>query len=215
MDDFPHQLSGGMRQRVSIAIALSNNPDLLILDEPTSALDVTIQATILDLLRDLQAELGLTMLFITHNLGIVARICDRVTVLYAGRVVERGETRRILETPDTPTRPACSPDPAQRRGRDSFSPISLARRAERAERWLHLFAALPLRRRGVPLSMPREFLPVSRAMTPRVSVTSWWPRHPGPSRNKSPAGAARRTWRANPGRPGSEQTFDRPGSGAT
>jgi peptide/nickel transport system ATP-binding protein len=88
-----------MRQRVSIAIALSCHPDLLILDEPTSALDVTIQATILDLLTALRNELGLAMLFITHDLGIVARMCDRVTVLYAGRVVERGSTREILESP--------------------------------------------------------------------------------------------------------------------
>ena len=90
MNSYPHQLSGGMKQRVMIAAALAAEPDLLLLDEPTTALDVTIEAQILDLLETLRAEHGLTMLLVSHNLGIVDRICDRVTVLYAGRVLEFG-----------------------------------------------------------------------------------------------------------------------------
>lgn len=97
--DYPHQLSGGMRQRVSIAIALSCHPDLLILDEPTTALDVTIQAAILDLFEDLRGELGLAMLLITHNLGIVRQTCDTIGVLYAGRLVEQGTSAQIFAQP--------------------------------------------------------------------------------------------------------------------
>lgn len=100
--DFPHQLSGGMRQRVMIAMAIAGNPRLLIADEPTTALDVTIQAQILDLLRALQKEHELGILFITHDLGIVSELAHRVVVLYAGQVVETGPTSEVLTRPHHP-----------------------------------------------------------------------------------------------------------------
>ncbi len=101
-DDYPHEFSGGMRQRVVIAMALAGEPDLLIADEPTTALDVTIEAQILDLLRDLQAERDMAILFVTHDLGVVAKIADRVVVLYAGKVMERGDVRSIFDQPSHP-----------------------------------------------------------------------------------------------------------------
>ena len=97
--NYPHQLSGGMRQRVMIALALSCNPSLLIADEPTTALDVTIQAQILDLLKKLIRELRTSMLLITHDFGIVAEVCDSVSVMYAGNIIERAPTRAIFRKP--------------------------------------------------------------------------------------------------------------------
>jgi oligopeptide/dipeptide ABC transporter ATP-binding protein len=99
---YPHQMSGGMRQRVMIAMALSCNPALLIADEPTTALDVTIQAQILDLMRKLQREIGMSILFITHNLGVVAEMADRVVVMYGGQVVEEGTVVEIFKQPKHP-----------------------------------------------------------------------------------------------------------------
>ncbi|MBH9702864.1 ABC transporter ATP-binding protein, partial [Burkholderia cepacia] len=102
LDRYPHQLSGGMRQRVMIAMALACKPALLIADEPTTALDVTVQAQILDLLRRLQAEMNMSILFITHNLGVVAEIAHRVAVMYAGRVVEDAGVYDLFEKPTHP-----------------------------------------------------------------------------------------------------------------
>jgi peptide/nickel transport system ATP-binding protein len=101
-DEYPHQMSGGMRQRVMIAMALACAPDLLIADEPTTALDVTVQAQILDLLRDLQQETGMAIILITHDLGIVAEMADEVAVMYSGRVVERAPGPAIFDDPQHP-----------------------------------------------------------------------------------------------------------------
>jgi peptide/nickel transport system ATP-binding protein len=102
VNSYPHEFSGGMRQRVMIAMALSCDPSLLIADEPTTALDVTIQAQILDLLKAMQAELGMAILFITHDLGVVADICDEVMVMYAGQIVERSEIFGLYRKPQHP-----------------------------------------------------------------------------------------------------------------
>ena len=96
---YPHELSGGMRQRVLIAIAFACRPKLVIADEPTTALDVTVQRQVLALIKRMQAQEGASILFVTHDLGVVAKICDQVTVLHGGRVLETGDTRRIVEAP--------------------------------------------------------------------------------------------------------------------
>ncbi|MFL5896179.1 MAG: ABC transporter ATP-binding protein [Thermoleophilaceae bacterium] len=102
VDAYPHEFSGGMRQRAMIAMALANEPKLLIADEPTTALDVTVQAQILDLIARLQAELGMALVLITHDLGIVAEVTDEVNVMYAGEIVERAPTERIFHAPQHP-----------------------------------------------------------------------------------------------------------------
>ena len=125
MDAYPHELSGGMRQRIGIAMALANDPDLIIADEPTTALDVTVQAQILAILKDLRQQRGLSILFISHDLNVMAQICDRVAVMYAGEIVEMGRAPDILEHPKHPYTAAllaCSPQIGQ--GRQSLQPIA-------------------------------------------------------------------------------------------
>lgn len=100
--EYPHQLSGGMRQRVMIAMALSCKPDILIADEPTTALDVTTQNQILNLMRDLQREIKMSIIFITHDLGVIAEMCDRVLVMYAGRIVEQASVKELFASPHHP-----------------------------------------------------------------------------------------------------------------
>jgi peptide/nickel transport system ATP-binding protein len=125
VDEYPHQLSGGMRQRVMIAMALANEPDLLIADEPTTALDVTIQAQILELLLELRDRLGMGVVLITHDLGVVAEVCDRVVVMYAGQVVEEGTVEDIFHRPAHPYTQgllAAVPRPDEKGGRLAVIP---------------------------------------------------------------------------------------------
>jgi oligopeptide/dipeptide ABC transporter ATP-binding protein len=122
VSQYPHEFSGGMRQRVMIAIAIANDPDVLIADEPTTALDVTVQAQILDVIQDIQHKFRAGVVFITHDLGVVARIADRVQVMYAGRTVERGDVESIFRNPTHPyTRGLLASLPAL--GRERLTPI--------------------------------------------------------------------------------------------
>ena len=120
LHDYPHQLSGGMQQRVMIAMALSCEPALLVADEPTTALDVTIQAQIMDQLREVKQRLGMAIILITHNFGIISNIADRVAVMFRGKIVEYGETNTVLANPQHPYTKAliqCIPQPGQKRAR--------------------------------------------------------------------------------------------------
>ena len=102
VDSYPHEMSGGMRQRVMIAMALACEPELLIADEPTTALDVTIQTQILNLINELKTKLNMAVIFITHDLGVVAETCDKVMVMYGGKIVESGDVRSVFENPKHP-----------------------------------------------------------------------------------------------------------------
>jgi ABC-type dipeptide/oligopeptide/nickel transport system ATPase component len=139
LNDYPHQLSGGMQQRVMIAMALSARPELLIADEPTTALDVTIQKQILEKLRDLQRDLGMAVLLITHNFAIISGLARHVAVMYRGEVVEYGETAQVLRSPRHPYTKAliaCIPRLGDRRRRlptiEDFNPNSEVERDELA-----------------------------------------------------------------------------------
>ena len=150
---YPHQYSGGMRQRVMIAMALACQPRLIIADEPTTALDVTVQAQILDLLKELTRETGSSLLLITHDLGLVARYADRVAVMYGGRIVETAPARELYKNPRHPyTLGLMASVPApRRRGRPSAGADRRpAARPRAAAAGLRLLPALPLRHRPVP-----------------------------------------------------------------
>ncbi|MES1184990.1 MAG: ABC transporter ATP-binding protein [Myxococcales bacterium] len=167
---YPHELSGGMRQRVCIAMALLCNPEVLIADEPTTMLDVTIQAQILELLRDLRRERGMSILFITHDLGVVAELCDRVVVMYAGRIVEQGPTAELLSRPLHPYTEA------------------LLRSTPRVEvpggGQLHPIAGLPPRLSGKPLT--------ECAFAPRCARVREGCRQGEPALTSTPEGRLRR-----------------------
>ena len=127
LDQYPHELSGGMRQRVLIAIAFACRPKLIVADEPTTALDVTVQREILRLLRALQRDEGAAVLFITHNLGLVAKLCDRVSVIHSGRIVEHGTVRGIFEAPRSDyTRALFAATPRHDRPAAALRPIAPA-----------------------------------------------------------------------------------------
>jgi oligopeptide transport system ATP-binding protein len=123
IDGYPHEFSGGMRQRVMIAMALSCDPELLIADEPTTALDVTIQAQILELIKDLKTRMGTSVILITHDLGVVASMTEKIIVMYAGKVFEQAPTKELFATPANPYTKGLLrsvPDPAHERGKELY-----------------------------------------------------------------------------------------------
>lgn len=155
---YPFELSGGMQQRVMIAMAIACAPKLLIADEPTTALDVTIQAQILELLQQLSQDMGMSILLITHNFGVVAETCQRTSVMYAGKVVETGETRELLRNARHPVQPR--PHPLHPRRRGQREPLGDHPRqppgAVRAACLLHVCPPLSLCRRDLPDGLPRH-----------------------------------------------------------
>ena len=173
MQRYPHQLSGGMLQRVVIAMALASEPSLLILDEPTTALDATVEAEVLDLIRGLRSEFNTSLLFISHNLGVIARMCDRVGVLYAGELVEEGPALDVFREPRHPytvglLRSIPRRDDADegRRPRGPADDPRLAAVARLDHPGMHLRAALRAGRRS---------LPQRRAAAVRARRRSWRP----------------------------------------
>ena len=179
MKRYPHQISGGQQQRVVIAMALLNNPALLIMDEPTTALDVTVEAAVLDLVADLRRDFDTAIMFISHNLGVVARVCNQVGVMYAGEMVERARGQRALQAPATPLHARSSACTAQTGRRQSqqcalSDPWSGAA-AQCTPGWLYLCPALRLspgslhtRTPGIAPAQPQHFgaLPLCRRDRP-------------------------------------------------
>ena len=157
VDSYPHQFSGGMRQRVMLAMGFSNEPVLLIADEPTTALDVTIQAQILDLLRELNADFGTAIILISHDLGVIANICSRIVVMYAGEVVEEGPAEKLLAEPQASLHVG-----AVERGAAARSPHARARR-----NWSPSRARHPTRRNG-----PMAAASVPAVRSPSMPATS-------------------------------------------
>ncbi len=151
--EYPHQLSGGMAQRVMIAIALAGEPDLLIADEPTTALDVTVQAQVLDLLRELQASVGMAVILITHDLGVVAEIADRVAVMYAGRIVEQCDASELF---DRPLHPYTVGLMGSRPGADTSGPGESKRRLQVIPGGVPVALELPVGCSFVPRCAQRE-----------------------------------------------------------
>ena len=160
MDRYPHQLSGGMQQRVAIAMAIAINPTLLILDEPTTGLDATVEAEVLDLIARLRGEYSTSVLFISHNLAVIARMCDRVGVLYAGRLVEEGDDERGLQlaAPSLHRRPAALPAAARpaQGSRSARHDPGFPARAGGGDRGLRLRRALCAGRRSLPPGRARR-----------------------------------------------------------
>ena len=187
IESYPHEMSGGMRQRVGIAMALANDPEIIIADEPTTALDVTVQAQILSLLSDLRRDRGLAIVFITHDFGVVAQLCDRVAVMYAGRIVEEGPTAEILQGPAHPYTArliACVPELGA--GRRQLAAIpGLPPAVDDLPPRLRLCPALRQGARDVPRGrdradgrgVPRRPLPLSRSGgRRRARAVAAWPR---------------------------------------
>ena len=160
---YPHEFSGGMRQRVMIAMALITRPELLIADEPTTALDVTVQAQILELIRRLQSDLGMAVIFVTHDLGVVAGLCDHVQVMYAGRIMETADARTLFASPLHPyTRALQRSIPAlQPKGGELFTIPGIPPDVSKPLAGLRLRAAVRIRGRRMPGSRGPELAEVS------------------------------------------------------
>ena len=172
IDNYPHEFSGGMRQRVMIAMALSCDPELLIADEPTTALDVTIQAQILELIKDLKSRMGTSVILITHDLGVVAGMTEKIIVMYAGKVFEQASTAELFATPANPYTKGLLksvPDPAHEHGMELYQIPGLPPDVA------HLppgcpFAALRTRRRHLPRAIIRR-LSRSTKITTRSAIS--------------------------------------------
>jgi oligopeptide transport system ATP-binding protein len=177
--NYPHEFSGGMRQRAMIAMSLALDPDVLIADEPTTALDVTVQAQIMDLLADIQAERHMGLILITHDLGVVAEVADRIAVMYAGRIVENADVHELYANPATPTRGAAGVDPAAgQQGHRAAGHQGPAAEPDEHPVGLPVPPALPHRRRPLPGGRARRCQVLPGAATPRgrrraCSPRSW------------------------------------------